>query len=345
MKSLPAVFRHYLWMLAAALLLGGFILPARYHMPYPHPLGPTFDPIVKMEYARQISALQPKVVVIGDSVVVFGVDQDALTRELGAPAYALGMPGSTSAAWYLMLKNIVAESTPVPPYVVLPFRDTILTLPTYRTTGYYFEIVDNFAGRHEPLVTQLSYLNAMSPLEKFAEAYIPLYSARWRLREGLDTRLRYGLSDKLGIERERVNDALNYLFGKQQGLDATALNSAANDSPKILYNDQAYDFESQLEKSYLPHMIRLAQEHGFTLVFVRTKTQVYPDASAEPPGLRRYSAALADYLNAQENVLFLDLGHDPRLERKYYLTDLHFNAEGKQLFTKILAEELKKRWK
>ncbi len=343
MKNSPLLFRRYLWLLAAALLLGGLILLARYQTPYPYPLGPAFDPIIKKEYAKQISARKPKVVVIGDSVVVFGVDQQTLTRELGEPAYALGVPGSTSAAWYLMLKNIIADSNPIPPYVVLPFRDTILTLPTYRTTGYYFEIVDNFAGKHEPLVTQLSYLNAMNPLEKFAERYVPLYSVRWRLREGLDARLRYGLAGRLGLRQERVNDALNYIFGKQQGLDFTALNSAADDSKQILYNDEAYDFERQLQKSYLPRMIQIAQQEGFTLVFVRTKTQAFPEASSEPPGLRRYSAALAEYLNAQENVVFIDLGHDSRLERKYYLTELHFNEQGKQLFTKILAEELKKR--
>jgi hypothetical protein len=153
MNKAPAVFYHYLWMLAAALLLSGLILPARYALPYPQTLGPTFDPIVKQDYTKAISAGKPEVVVIGDSFVVFGVDRKLLTQELGAETYVMGLPGSTSAAWYLMLKNVIIEADVTPKYVVLPFRDTILTLPTYRTTGYYFEIVDNFARPNEPLLT------------------------------------------------------------------------------------------------------------------------------------------------------------------------------------------------
>jgi hypothetical protein len=343
MNKSPAVFYHYLWMLTVALLVSGFILPARYDMPYPQTLGPTFDPIVKQDYVRDISAGKPEVVVIGDSVVVFGVDQNTLTQELGVESYAMGMPGSTSAAWYLMLKNIVVESNPRPKYVILPFRDTILTLPTYRTTGYYFEIVDNFAQTREPVVTQLAYINALSPAEKIAEQYLPIYSARWKMRDGLDARLRYAASAAMfDCAAPCVNDALNYIFGKQQGVDVTALNNAVDDSQKILYSAEAYDFEKQIDKSFVPYMIQLAQENNITLVFVRTKTLVYPKYSSEPSGLRSYSQALAEYLSGQEHVAFINLAHDERLVPAYYLTTLHFNAEGKQVFTKILAEELKK---
>lgn len=329
-------------MLAAALLVTSFVLPARYGLPYPQQLGPTFDPVVKQEYIKEISAGKPEVVVIGDSVVVFGIDQNTLAKELGVNVYAMGMPGSTSAAWYLMLKNIIVEADVTPRYVILPFRDTILTLPTYRTTGYYFEIIDNFARPREPLVTELAYVNAMSPAEKFAEQYLPLYSARWKMRDGLDSRLRYSAPAAFDCAIPCVNDALDLLFGKQQGVDVTALNNAVDDSQAILYTADAFNFEKQIDKSFLPYMIQLAKDNNFTLVFVRTKTLVYPTYDSEPSGLRSYSAALAEYLSKQDHTVFIDLGHDERLLPEYYLTTLHFNAKGKQLFTTILAQELKK---
>lgn len=342
MKKMPAIFTHYLWLLAAGLIAASLTLPARYGIPYPQELGPKFDAIVNQEDVRGISAQQAEVVVFGDSFVLFGVDAALVTEKLGVETYAIAMPGSASAAWYLMLKNVILEADAKPRYAVLTFRDTILTLPTYRTTGYYFEIVDNYAQQREPLVTQLAYLNALSPAEKIAEQYLPLYSARWRVREGLDARLRYALPATAGCDEECVNDALNYIFGKQKGVDVTAINSAVDDSQKVLYNDEAYDFESEVGKSFLPYMIQLAQERDITLILVRAKTLAYPTYASEPPGLRRYNAALAEYLTRQEHVVFIDLGHDERIEPAHYLDLLHFNAEGKRRFSEILAEELKK---
>jgi lysophospholipase L1-like esterase len=185
----------------------------------------------------------------------------------------------------------------------------------------------------------------MSPLEKFAERYIPLYGARWRMRAGLDARLRYDAPRMLDCGEMCVNDALNYLFGKQQGVDVTALNNAVDDSQKVLYNAEAYDFEKQLGKAFLPYMIQIAQENGFTLVLVRTKTLTYPELNTEPPGLRSYSASLAGYLNSQANVMYIDLSHDARFTPQHYTDSLHLNAEGKKLFTATLAEELKQRMK
>jgi len=342
MKNSPVIFTHYLWMLAVTALVSGIILPARYDMPYPQKLGPKFDPVVKQEYVKDISASKPEVVVFGDSVVLFGVDQNLLTQELGVESYVMALPGSTSAAWYLMLKNIILEADVVPKYAVLPFRDTILTLPTYRTTGYYFEIVDNFAQTHEPVVTQLAYVNALSPSEKIAEQYLPLYSARWKIRDGLDSRLRYAAPTAFDCATPCVDDALDLIFGKQQGVDVTALNNAVDDSQKILYNAEAYDFENQVQKSFLPYMIQLAQENNITLVFVRTKTLTYPEYKTEPVGLREYGQSLDKYLSKQDNIVYMDLGHDQRPEAKYYADPIHLNAEGKRIFTQILAEQLKK---
>ena len=334
------IFVRYLWVFIGSLLVSSFILPSRYGIPYPQTLGPKFDSIIKREYVKKITENKPEIVLLGDSVLYFGVDQQSLTRNLGMETYSMGIPGAASAVWYLALKNMILKSAHTPKYVVILFRDSVLTLPWFRTTGRYFELLDDFARPREPLVTELAFINHMSAVEKIAEQYIPLYSARWELRTRLDGRIRYGtVSALLSCPQPCADDALNSIFGKQ-GVDVVALNRAVEDSQQSLYTSAALNFENQIDKSFLPAMIHLAQENNVTLLFIRTKTLTYPEYASEPPALRAYVKALKNYLSQQNNVSFLDFAHDERIEKSYFSDSLHFNAKGETAFTQILADEL-----
>jgi hypothetical protein len=335
------IFSRYLRLLLGLLLASSFFLPVRYGIPYPQTLVPKFDPIVKREYIKALSASQPEIILVGDSVLYFGVDQDQLTSQLKVKTYSIGVPGSASAVWYLTLKNMILESTGSPKYVVILFRDTMLTLPSFRTTGRYFELLDDFARPREPLVAELAFINQMTPAEKLAEQYLPLYSTRWELRTGLDERVRYGPSSMLlNCSKPCTDEALNSIFGKQ-GVDVVALNRAIADSQQSLYTSSALNFENQIDRSFLPAIIHLAQENNIKLIFVRTKTLTYFERAYEPPALRAYIESLSEYLSKQDRVYFLDLAHDERLKSEYFADAVHFNETGKTAFTKILADELR----
>ncbi len=334
------LFQRYVLYLAVALLVLSIYLPARYGISYPEPLGPEFKPNVKRIYGEYIAERRPDVVLVGDSVLYLGVDQDALSSQLGSETYNIGIPGSGSAVWYLILKNVIVESSPRPKYVLVFFRDAMLTIPTYRTTGRYFGIVDDFAGRNEPLLSQLAYIDPMSPVERIAEQYFPLYSTRLDVREGLDNRIRYLAPSMLfDCPVECTDEAINSVFGRDR-VDVTTLNQAVEDAGRTLYAPQAMDFDARLDGSFLPAMLQLAQENDITLIFVRTKTMNFPEVSSEPAALRQYIVSLDEYLSVQEDVYFLDFGHDPRLLDGYYFDSLHFTDEGKKAFTELLAEEL-----
>jgi hypothetical protein len=262
-----------------------------------------------------------------------------LTDYLDRETYSMGIPGSGSAVWYLFLKNVILGTSYHPKYVLVMFRDTMLTVPSFRTTGRYFGLVDDFAGRREPLVAQLAYINQMKPLERMAEQYFPLYSARWEIRAGLDSRLRYvAPSMFLGCSQGCTDDAMNSIFGRER-VDVTALNQAVEDSGQTLYNPEAMDFERQVGRSFLPAMIQLAKEYDIKLIFVRTKTLLYPEYASEPFALRGYIKSLEEYI-IDNGAFYLDYAHDERLKNTYFFDSLHFNEEGKQAFTKILAEDL-----
>jgi hypothetical protein len=340
--SQRTLFQRYILYLAISLLILSLYLPLRYGIPYPKPLGPEFKPNVKREYGEVIAERRPEVVLVGDSVLYLGVDQESLSSQLGRETYSIGIPGSGSAVWYLILKNVIIESTPQPKYVMVFFRDTMLTIPSYRTTGRYFGIVDDFAGRNEPLVTELAFIDQMNPLEKLAEGYFPPYNARLEVREGLDNRVRYVAPSLLfDCAVECTDGAVNSVFG-QDRVNVTALNQAVEDAGRTLYSPQMMDFDARVERSFLPAMIQLAQENDITLILVRTKTMNFPEENSAPPVLREYISSFDEYLSAQEDVYFLDFGHDPRLLNSYYFDSLHFTDEGKAVFTALLAEELQK---
>jgi len=336
-----AVFFRSLWFLLVIILVSSLILPGRYHMPYPQTLGPQFDPHIKRDYIDVVSENQPDLVLIGDSLLFLGVDAEELSSHLGIESYSFGIPGSGSAAWYLMLKNVILAAEYKPQYIVVLFRDTMLTAPAVRTTGRYFAQLDDLAGRREPLVAELAFVNQMSPFEKLAERYFPLYSARWHIRAGFDKLIRYTApSAFLNCGVDCTDEAINSVFGKQR-LDVVAVNQAAEDAGQILYTPAAMDFRKQIDQSFLPPMIRLAQENGLILVLVHAKTLQFSSNAAEPSELVRYLKSMEAYLAREDRVYYIDFAGDSRILDSYFYDDLHFNAKGRQVFTRLLAEELR----
>jgi hypothetical protein len=335
-----SVFTRYIPFLLAAILLSSLFLPELYGIPYPQTLGPQFTPQIKRIHIDKISRYQAELVLIGDSVLLLGVDSEQLTQELGKETYSMSEPGSGSAIWYLMLKNMILESLPRPKYVLILFRDTMLTSPTYRTTGRYLALVDDYAKSDEPLVHQLAYINAMTPLDRWTEQYLPLYSARWQIRTELDRSIRYtGPRLLLDCSLKCTDAAMDSVFGAGE-VDVAALNRAVEEAEESFYEPAMMDFEGQIDRSFLPAMLQLARENGFTLIFVRTKTLSYPELASEPAGLRRYMEALEAYLK-NNGAYYIDFAHDERIKESYFYDLKHLTEEGKAAFTPMLAEKLK----
>jgi lysophospholipase L1-like esterase len=89
----------------------------------------------------------------------------------------------------------------------------------------------------------------------------------------------------------------------------------------------------------LPEIIRLTKKRGIRLILVRTKRLSDPTPAHESPPLRRYISDLYAYLE-DNHVDYLDLAHDERIKPEYFFDSLHLNAEGKEVFTRLLAGDL-----
>lgn len=326
------LFLRFLASLAAVLLASGILLPRRYNFVYPAQLGPVFDARLKTEPLAHINSAKPEIILLGDSVLERSLDPALFAGELEMSVYSMPTPGSGTAAWYLQMKNVIFESSHRPKYIFVFFRTTMLTVPQYRTTGRYFALLDDYATMDEPLVSELAFVNQMSPLEKLAQAYLPLYTARVEMREDLDNAIRFQPpSLLLGCDRTCTSEAVGSIFGRE--VDPVALSLVQEDAARTLLSKEELNFENQAGDSLLPHMIELARRNGVELVLVRTRI------FGPEPEMSDYRNALDDYLAGQNGVRLLDYWNDPRVIFDFYVDSLHMNPLGMSEFTKILAAD------
>jgi len=326
-------------LLLAVLIALTVYLPRRYGAPYPAQPGPTFDNAVRSRVTNILGEHHIEVALIGDSALEQGVDAQALSTALGKSSYTIAVPGSTSAFWYLILKNIILEADPRPDAVILLYRDTILTLSDFHVNGGYVAELDQFATAREDVLLERAYLNFMNPLEKWALAYFPLYSSRQRLADKADYYARNLLPVLFLPCKGDCLDRAHAIVFHVDNVAPAFQEKALVEEEEFLFTPRAMDFEGQAGRSFLPEIIRLARENGIRLILAHERTLLFPAAGAEPKALQEYKRALASYLKAND-VTLLDFSYDPRLPDDYFADVLHMNETGKAAFTQMLAEAL-----
>ena len=334
------LFQRYLIILAVLLVITSVIIPWHYGIAYPKALGPQLDSHhIHMQYQDFIVKNNANLVLLGDSVVVTSVDETQLGQLTGQPTVNLGIPGSASAEWYLMMKNIIARSPHKPNYVIVVFRDTILTAPSYRVSGKYFSLVQELAKADDTVLVDKAFIQQMNPVEKLADGYLPLYGSRLGLRQSIDYYIRYSLTNWLGCD-QKCNDNASLTVFQDLNLDANLLVEAIATAESYLYTPNQLNFAGQVDNSFLPDMVQIAKDNGIQLILVRTKHLDDASLATESPALKGYIAALKDY--AQKNdVIVLDFAHDERLTSDLFSDTHHLTLQGESLFTGMLAEALK----
>ena len=329
---------RYFALLTALLLLVPFALPVIFHGDYPHAAGPTFDKFATRQYLREFEKARPEVILLGDSILTKGVDLETFQALSGKSAYKLDIPGSSSALWYLLVNSNIIEAEPAPQALVILFRDTILTAPTFRTTGPYFTLIDKFASPDDTLVLQRSYLVQLTPMQAALEMYFPPYTYRGDLRDKLDAGLRHVLPRQIGCDRECADDAMTNVLGDMR---AEAFAASLRQAEASLYTPQQLNFAAQVDQSYLPEIIRLAQKRGIQLIFVRAPTYIFPNPSDEPPALKQYLLDMTAYLAARD-IPLIDLSQVQGIGPAQFVDPHHMSLEGKAIFTPVFAEAVKK---
>ncbi len=332
-------FLQYFLILLTLVALSWSVIPARYQIAYPRDIKPQFDKYVRRTYAKEIDERRPDIVLLGDSMLRPAVNDELLSQRLDKKIVSIGLPGSASTLWYLIAKNNILETQSPPQYLVVFFRDTMMTVPGYRVTGRYFEQIDEFAGPKDEELVKKAYLNQMNPLEKLAERYFPPYGSRWSVRQGLDARIRYTMPAlRLGCDQPCMDNAMGIVFG-DMNMDPNFLSDALAAADDYLYSKTALDFDQQVGESFLPDLIQLTKDYSVQLVLVQMRILRFAAPGSEPPALRDYNAKLAEYLTAN-GVIYFDYSRETLLGREQFDDPLHMNDAGRIILTDMLAEDL-----
>jgi hypothetical protein len=331
-------FRNYL--ICTALFLGflSVYLPARYQTSYPVELGPQFDSQVKKKLRNTLNEQQPEVLLLSDSMLPAALEEGTVNRLLGKKTVLASQPGIASTIWYLLLKSNIIVAEPKPQYLVLFFRDTMLTAPGYRVTGSYLELVDDYATPKDKLLIERAYINQMSLPGKIMEAYFPLYASRWSIRQSLDHSIRYSPGRVLlGCDPACIDVALEEVLAANN-FNLPFFSDVLAASDEYLYTRERLNFQEQVDQSFLPEIIRLCEENEIRLILVRMPTLNFEKPESPPPGLNTYIQDLAGYLQNQ-GVPFFDF-EQKDFSREYFVDRVHLNERGKAVFTQEFVEAL-----
>lgn len=313
----------------------------------PAPYEVNADGVRETTFAERLVAERPDVVFLGSSIVGTAVNADLFESIVGRPALDLTIPGGMSATWYLLMKNVIAKAEPPPKMVVLGFRMVYLTVPEFRATGRYTHIIDRYVDGPEPLLNRRAYLHELSALDVFARRHWAPYQKRDDIKEGAEEWAVATVgSALLGRDHSEMRAAVEAVFAEDRMMPEKV--NAAQLEAEQVDNTRYFDFETEKNRSFLPEIVRIAEESGIELVLVRMRTR-YDAESAEkraqyPEFIREllpgYERRLDEYLD-EEGVTLLDFTEDERIPLSWFANGDHLNYDvGRTGFTRILAEEL-----
>jgi hypothetical protein len=325
----------YLSLILAALLVLNVILPQWLPIRYPRALGPVFSADVRMSYQTQIQKEKPEVILLGNSVINSGIDLQLFERIINRKTVKFSNPGTASAYWYLLMKSNIVTSNPPPGYLLIFFLDNLLTSPELGVTGAYQVMIDEVAGENEEVLLQKAYLNQINPVESYLDSHLPVFGERDTLKEKIDNRLKYSLPFAVeNCDKTCLDAALDQTFTQLNMIQDNFAQTTVNVDP---WSGRAWDFDTLVDKSFIPDMIQLANEKGIQLIFIREKNAKVMNLSDESADMRRYFQEMAAYLS-KHGIYFFDFAHESALTLDMFRDGMHLGPAGQQIFTRLVAE-------
>jgi hypothetical protein len=291
-----------------------------------------FDP----QPLNDLRYLDPHYVFIGDSMLGSRLDYLYLTTLIEDPPIALlAYPASASAHWFLTLKNYVIASGVHPKWTFVYFRDTNLTEPLFRIDDR--RALDQMALLDEPILNAVVAARRQGPwyrLHGLLERTFEIDRARaWSQRAVVEWPIRLLAPPD---QRARLMGRINGdIFGLEHLRPMTAADIAEAGSSET-------DFEANVERSFLPHMLRLASVAQIKLCFVRVQRR--PEGGRPPaqsPALERYTAALRRYVEAR-GAVFHDETGDPAMTLDMYADGDHLAREARVRYTDHFRERMER---
>ncbi len=286
---------------------------------------------------RALEKAQPRGVLLGDSMLETRIDPRTLRAVTGERWEVLGQSGSSSAMWYLMMKNLIAVPSPPPRTVILLFRDRQLTLPAHRTDGGYRKTIETYMRDDEPVLEELlrtSERQRKPWLERVAQA---MYPAQWR-RELYRDRILSTALDLVASSREydKIRGDTRAIFRPRNLRRDRSQDFESEEGGQRVLDDEEQDFGDAVERSFLPHILEIARHRQIQLVFfrVKRKPRSADQLASESPSTPVYFQALRAYLE-KAGAQLIDETRDADVTLDFYGSDDHLAPAMMKPYTEL----------
>jgi hypothetical protein len=333
------MIHFYRFILAMAVLLGANLL---FWPPQKNYLRGNTDPPPGSQrriYENYMRQIKPQIILMGNSILGYAVDGQMFTdfvRTKRVGKFKMG--GGETAWWYMVLKNVILAAPEKPQMVAIFFRDHYLTDPTYRTGGEFKQYIDWMASDSEPVLDRLAYQPNLSPTSRFFAQWCPLYQQKNRLNPRFQQAVKSFTASLLPGQKNPSPDAAIENLFDEKNMDNRLL-TVRQLAAESVSDVSQYDFDKQVQKSFLPYMIEEADKYHVKLVFVRMKRRRDVVPGQQPEALVQYNEKLKRYLN-EKGCYFVDFTDDPRITENLYDVGDHFSKHGMQVFTPMLVDAM-----
>jgi hypothetical protein len=301
------------------------------------------DSATRLALQNQLDQSLSKTILLGNSLLGEGVDGSYLAELTGISLRRIWEHGAASAYWYLMIKNIIAETNIRPELVIIFFINEDLTRPTLRADGpFYKERIDLLSTEDESLLDNFAYTAHLNLMERWLWKNSNLYHARAEIKESIEDQIKETLSLAMSGEGDNIDRAIEAVFS-DENKDAELLTQAqvlADQGLTQPDKSSFRDFDANINQSFLPEMIKISKDSGFQLLFVRMKSRKEATpGEIIPSDSLTYKQNLTAYLEDNE-IPLIDFSNEDRIRLEHFGAGNHLNREsGRIIFTELLAEE------
>jgi hypothetical protein len=293
---------------------------------------PTIEPPRHREPFDEVAAsavreAQPQYVVIGDSMAGVRINPATLSRRVDRTVAGLYHPGSPVAYWYLAFKNLVVENQlKTIRGAVFFFRDDQLTTQVDVDPL----LLDRVARAEEPELDRVLAAHRLGRYSRVHRAARSVYEYD-RTRVWLEPRLTRApaiAADDPAALLASINTEV-FALERLRKFEASDLAQA---------DDAMLDFDLQVDRSLLPAILKMANDAGIRVAFVRAQRR--PTETGPPPqseALTAYLQKLERYLTAHGAYYHDDRG-DPEQPLSIYADGDHLTGRGRELYTERFAD-------
>lgn len=270
---------------------------------------------------QTIETNKPDYIVIGNSVVMDAIDLINIESETQSKLVSFARAGKNSAYWYLLVKNVISAAQHKPRAVLLTFNTHGLTSAKSKVTGRYRKDIYQMALGFDHVLHKKAYDS--SALE-YLRHWSTLFRNREKYKAMIDSEIQRFIRALLGLKLWQVKLFQSRVFAPEEMIPLLYQESVHVDNQS---RKELYDFESQVEHSFLPDILNLLTDKGIRPVAVNLKTNLPLDERH-----LQYFSKLKQYL-FKMNAEYKDFSSLEGFQEDDFVDSVHMSSKGRSKFT------------